>query len=87
MQRGLGQAKMAVMEEIVRKKTKIHFQFRIDLWDANAGEILAHVAGSNDLEVAEAAYQAALKRWPTSRVILRQGARTVQDSGPRSVIA
>jgi hypothetical protein len=76
----LGQAKVAV-------KTKTHFQFRLDLWDANAGEILAHVAGIDDLEVAEAAYHAAVKRWPNSRVILRQGARTVEDSGPRSVIA
>jgi hypothetical protein len=68
-------------------KTKTHFQFRIDLWDVNAGEILAHVAGIDDLAVAKAAYRAACKRWPNSRVILRQGDRTVHDSGPRSVIA
>jgi hypothetical protein len=41
----------------VRTKTKTHFQFRIDLWDANAGEILAHVAGIDDSEVAVAAYR------------------------------
>jgi hypothetical protein len=60
--------------QIVCMKTKTHFQFRLDLWDANAGEILAHVAGIDDFEVAQAAYRAALKRWPDSRVILRQGA-------------
>ena len=43
--------------------------------------------GIDDFEVAQAAYQAALTRWPNSRVILRQGARTVRDSGPSSVIA
>jgi len=68
-------------------KAKTHFQFRLDLWDANGGEILAHVAGIDDFEVATAAYRAALTRWPNSRVILRQGARTVHDSGPRSVVA
>jgi len=39
------------------------------------------------LERIAASYRAAIKRWPNSRVILRQGARTVQDSVPRSVIA
>jgi len=58
-------------------KTKTHFRFRIALWDANAGTILAHVAGIDDLEMAMAAYRAALTRWPNSRVILRQGERAV----------
>jgi hypothetical protein len=49
--------------------------------------VLEHIAGLDDFEVANAAYRAALKRWPNARVILRQGARTVHDSGPRSVIA
>ena len=39
-------------------RTKTHFQFRIDLWDASAGTILAHVAGIDDLEMAMAAYRA-----------------------------
>ena len=37
------------------------------------GEILAHIAGIDDFEVAEAAYRAALKRWPNARVILPEG--------------
>jgi hypothetical protein len=57
------------------------------LWDAPGENIVEHVAGLDDLEVATAAYQAALTRWPNSRVILRHGARTVHDSGPRSVVA
>jgi hypothetical protein len=68
-------------------KTKTHFQFRIDLRDAEANEILEHIAGIDDFKVAMGAYQAALTRWPHARVILRHGARTVHDSGPRSVIA
>jgi hypothetical protein len=69
-----------------RAKTKTHFQFRVDLWGAAGENILEHVAGIDDFEATTAAYRAALERWFNSRVILRQGARTVHDSGPRSVI-
>jgi hypothetical protein len=68
-------------------KTKTHFQFRLDLWDADGNEVLEHIAGVDDFNVAMGAYQAVLTRWPHARVILRHGARTVHDSGPRSVIA
>ena len=68
-------------------KTKTHFQFRIDAWDDSGNEIVEHIAGMDDFDVAQAAYAAAVKRWPNARITLRQGARTVHDSGPRSVIA
>ena len=68
-------------------KTKTHFQFCLDLWDAAGENIVEHIAGLDDFEIATAAYQAALTRWPQSRVILRQSVRTVHDRGPRSVIA
>jgi hypothetical protein len=68
-------------------KEKAYFQFRIDIWDDDGSKVVDHVAYIDDFELAEATYQAAVKRWPNARVILRQGARTVQDSGPRSVIA
>ena len=71
----------------MQTKTNTHFQFRLDLWDADGNEVLEHIAGIDDFKVAMGAYQAALTRWPHARVILRHGARTVQDSGPRSVIA
>jgi hypothetical protein len=49
-----------------------------------AGEnIVKHIAGLDDFEIATAAYQAALTHWPQSRVILRQGARTVHDTAGR----
>jgi hypothetical protein len=38
---------------------------------------------SDDFEVAEATYRAAVARWPAARIILRQGARVVQDSVPQ----
>jgi hypothetical protein len=68
-------------------KIKTHFQFRLQVWDANGDNVLKHVIGTDDLAVAQSIYRAALKRWPNSRVILRQGAHAVYDSGTRSMIA
>jgi hypothetical protein len=67
-------------------KTRIHFQFRIDRLD-EAGELFEHLAGVEDFELAVAIYRAAVARWSDARIMLRQGARVVHDSGPRSVIA
>jgi len=39
--------------------------------------------GAHDFEVAEATYRAAVARWPMARIMLRQGARVVHDSGER----
>ena len=62
-------------------KTKTHFAFRVDIWDADASNIVEHVAGVDDFEVAEATYWAAVARWPAARITLRQGARIVHESG------
>jgi hypothetical protein len=56
-------------------KTKTHFAFRVDIWDDTSNSIVEHVAGVDDFEVAEAAYRAAVARWPAARITLRQGAR------------
>jgi hypothetical protein len=61
-------------------KTKMHFAFRVDIWDVDANSIVEHVAGVDDFEVAEAAYRAAVARWPAARITLRQGARIVHES-------
>jgi hypothetical protein len=62
-------------------KTKTHFAFRVDIWDAAANNIVEHVAGVDDFEVAEATYRAAVARWPAARITLRQGARIVHENG------
>jgi len=61
-------------------KTKTHFAFRVDIWDADANSIVEHVAGVDDFAVAEATYRAAVARWPAARITLRQGARIVYES-------
>jgi hypothetical protein len=60
-------------------KTRTYFTHRIDMLDA-AGELIEHLAGVEDYELAEAAWLAAVKRWPKAHIILRQGARVVRDS-------
>jgi hypothetical protein len=62
-------------------KTKTHFAFRVDIWDDIGDSIVEHVAGVDDFEVAEATYRAAVARWPTAPITLRQGARDVHESG------
>ena len=64
-------------------KTKTHFAFRVDIWDDTGHSIVEHVAGADDFQVAEATYRAAIARWPTARVTLRQGVRVVHDTGQR----
>ena len=64
-------------------KTKTHFAVRIDIRDDVGGSIVEHVAGVDDFEVAESTYQAAVARWPTARITLRQGIRVVHDTGQR----
>ena len=44
-------------------KTKTYFAFRIDIRDDTGDSIIEHVAGVDDLEVAEATYRAAVTRW------------------------
>jgi hypothetical protein len=64
-------------------KHKTHFQFRVDIWDVVGGEIFQHIVGVDDFEVATATYQAAIKRWPAARIMLRHGARVVRATGQR----
>jgi hypothetical protein len=64
-------------------KTKTHFAFRVDIGDDTGDSIVEHAAGVEDFEVAEATYRAAVARWPSVRITLRQGARVVHDSGQR----
>ena len=62
-------------------KTKTHFAFRVDVWDDAGLSIVEHVASVDDFEVADAAYRAAMVRWPKARITLRQGIRVVHDTG------
>jgi hypothetical protein len=59
---------------------RTHFAYRIDLWDADGENVVEHLAGVEDSQVAMATYLAACERWPDDPITLRQGARVIQDS-------
>ena len=61
--------------------TRAHFAFRIDRWDQLGDNILDHVAGIEDFQVAQATFEAACKGWPGETITsLRQGDRIIDDS-------
>jgi hypothetical protein len=62
------------------REARTHFTHRVDKWDDADENIMEHLAGVEDFEVAEATYRAAAKRWPKAVIILRQGARVIHDS-------
>ena len=62
---------------------RTHFKHSIERVDRN-GEIADHLAGVEDFMLAKATYDAAVKRWPKTRIRLRQEARIVEDSGDPS---
>jgi hypothetical protein len=45
-----------------------------------------HVAGTEDLMVAMAAYEAACRQWPGETITLRQGARVIEDSRKEGLV-
>jgi hypothetical protein len=46
--------------------TRTHFAFRIDLWDPAGDNIVEHIAGVEDFQVAQATYRRRSNRLPES---------------------
>jgi hypothetical protein len=59
---------------------RTRFAYRIDSWDADGENVIEHLAGIEDLQVAKATYLAACQRWPETPITLRQGTRVIEDS-------
>ena len=64
----------------MRIKNRKQFAHRIDLWDDDGANLVDHLAGVEDLDVAAATYRAACRRWPKAKITLRRGARVVDKS-------
>jgi len=60
--------------------TRTHFAFRVDTWTPDGNSIVEHVAGIEDYQVALVTFRAACERWPGVPIMLRQGARVIEDS-------
>jgi hypothetical protein len=55
----------------------------IDRWDdATGSNLQEHLAGVNDLLLAQETVAAAVKRWPGAKLTLRNGARIIESSVP-----
>ena len=53
----------------------------IDRWDEATGEnLIERIAGVRDYLVALETYRAAVKRWPTAKITLRNRARIIERS-------
>jgi hypothetical protein len=55
----MGQKEMAI-------NYRTRFAYRIDAWDADGENVIEHLAGVEDLQVAKATYLAACQRWPNA---------------------
>jgi hypothetical protein len=64
-------------------KPKRHFAFAIDIWNDVGDSIVRHLASIDNFEGACACYEELVKQWPAARIMLRQGARVVKDTGQR----
>jgi hypothetical protein len=60
--------------------TRTHFAYRIDLWDSTGENIVEHIAGVEDYQLARGTYRLAVERWPGGAITLRQGARVIEDN-------
>ena len=77
---GLFRAAPRALAKRVGTTTRRDFAHRIDLWDSSGENILEHLAGIEDFELAMATYRAACERWPGASITLRAGARVIEDT-------
>ena len=59
---------------------RTHFLYRIDMWSNDGKEVIDHLAGVEDAQLAMATYSAACERWPGTVITLRQGAKMIEDN-------
>jgi hypothetical protein len=60
--------------------TRTHFLYRIDMWTIDGEQVIEHLSGIEDAQLALPPYQAACKRWPGAAITLRQGAKVIEDN-------
>ena len=65
-------------------RPRAHLEHYIERWDASY-TATKQVARVEDFLLALATYQAACRRWPDVRFILRRRGRVLEDNGPPSI--
>src|SRR5215813_8254095 len=66
---------------------RTHFAYRIDLWDADGENVIEHLAGVEDPQVAMATYVAACQRWPKAHLAPRLSSNRRQSPDSACVSA
>jgi hypothetical protein len=56
-----------------------NMSFRVELWDRHAKQIRWTIAAAGNVFIAQAAFDAALAKWPHERFTLRQGIRLIRE--------
>ena len=59
---------------------RTRFLYRIDMWTSDGEQVIEHLAGVEDAQLAMATYRAACERWPGTAITLRQGSRVIEDN-------
>ena len=54
----------------MKSKDRKRFSHRIDLWDEDGENVLEHLAGVEDFDLAMATYRAACLRWPGAAITI-----------------
>jgi hypothetical protein len=58
-----------------------HHAHSINRWDdATGSNLYEHLAGVNDLLLTRATFAAAVQRWPSAKITLRNGARIIEKT-------
>ena len=63
-------------------KTRTYFVFRVDIWDTTGDNMVEHVVGLDDFEIAEATYRVAVARGPAARISRASGWGMIPGRGP-----
>jgi len=66
-------------------KIRNHFKHNVFMLD-EAGNLLEHLGGTEEYLLAAELYEVALKRWPMTRIQMREGARIVYDNKRSMVV-
>ena len=61
-------------------KDRKHFAYRVDMWDDDGENVVEHLAGVENRDLAVATYRAACLRWPGAGITMRQGMEIIEDS-------
>ena len=67
----------------MKSKDRKRFFSQNHMWDDDGENVLEHLAGVEDFDLAMAAYRAACLRWPGAAITIWQGARILEDNRKR----